>query len=62
MDSELRQYLSAIVILLSLIIGFQATELLVSSVSMSATFFVVPVIGGALVGAAVWFVTGTLNR
>lgn len=62
MDAELRRYLRAIVALLSLIIGFQATDLLVSGVSMSATFFVVPGIGGALVGAVVWFLTGTLER
>jgi len=61
MDSELRRYLRAIVILLSLIIGFQATDLVVSAVSMSVTFFIVPVIGGIIVGSAVWSLTGTLD-
>ena len=58
MDSELRRYLSAIVVLLSLLIGLQATELVVSGVSLSATFFLVPVLAGALVGGAVWLLTG----
>jgi hypothetical protein len=61
MDSELRRYLRAIVILLSLIIGFQATDLVVSAVSMSATFFIAPVIGGILVAGAVWLLTGSLD-
>ena len=61
MDSELRQYLRAIVILLSLIIGFQATDLVVSGVSISVTFFVIPALVGILVAGAVWFLTGALD-
>lgn len=61
MDPELRRYLNAIVILLSLIIGFLATDLVVSAVSMSATFFVVPVLGGILVWGAVWLLTGEIG-
>ena len=61
MDAELRRYLRAIVILLSLIIGFQATDLMVSAVSMSATFFLVPAIGGIIVAGAVWVLTDTLD-
>jgi hypothetical protein len=61
MDSELRQHLRAIIILLSLIIGFQATDLLVSAVSMSVTFFIVPVVFAIIVGGAVGQFTGILN-
>ena len=61
MDPEFRRYLRAILILLGLIVGFQATELLVSAVSMSMTFFVIPLIGGMLVAGAVWVLAGALD-
>ncbi|MCT9094768.1 hypothetical protein [Haloarchaeobius sp. HME9146] len=60
MDAELRRYLNAISIQLSLIIGLLATDLLVSSVSMTMTFFVVPVVAAILVGGVVWHVSGAV--
>ena len=61
MDSELARYVRAIVLLLGLIVGFQATDLLVSGVSMSITFFVVPLVGGVLVAGAAWVLAGALE-
>lgn len=55
MDSELRHYLTVIVVLLSLIAGTLLTMLWVSAESMSVTFFIVPLAFGALVSVAVWY-------
>ncbi|MFB6138462.1 MAG: hypothetical protein ABEJ42_09045 [Halobacteriaceae archaeon] len=61
MDNELRLYLHAIVVLLSLIVGFLATFLLVSAESMSLSFFAVPVLGGGIAGRVVWVLVSELH-
>jgi len=63
MDRELRQYLLAIVVLLSLIVGFLATGLLVLAESASPLFLVVPPAVGAFVAAGLaWTIAWNLER
>lgn len=55
MDEELRQYLAAIVMLLSLNAGFLATLVWVSGDNVSPGFVVVPaVVLGTALGGVVW--------
>jgi hypothetical protein len=56
MDTELRHYLNTVIVLLSLIIGFLATELLTSGVP-PATFFVAPFTIGSIALVVVWWTT-----
>lgn len=63
MDAELKRYLNAVVVLLSLNIGFLATLLWASAESLSATFLIIPpAVGAAIAGGAVWLLTGTVGQ
>jgi len=60
MDPDLERYLLAIVLVLSLLAGLLATQLVVSAVSVSATFFFLPVVLGLIVFGASIGVAGSL--
>ena len=62
MDPELKRYMNAIVILLSLNIGFLVTSLWVSPAVYRSDLFVPPAIGAIVVGGFVWLLTGFIDR
>jgi hypothetical protein len=63
MDPELERYLAALVALLSLVVGFQATELWVSAGRAPLTFLVgPPVVVALVVGGVVWTLAAGAER
>ncbi|MFB6255859.1 MAG: hypothetical protein ABEH58_03885 [Haloplanus sp.] len=62
MDTELKRYLNAISILLSLNIGFQATALWVSPATYTTDVIIPPVVGAIFVGGLAWILTGALDE
>lgn len=62
MERELKRYLNAIVILLSLNSGFLATLLLISGGGETPAILITVLLGALLVGGFVWFLTDVITQ
>ena len=61
MDRELRRYLTAILVLLSLTVGLLVTWLWASAEALSLTFLVIPpTVVACVVGLGAWVLAGAL--